>query len=182
MEAATETATTPTTPGPKPKKLRLELPVPLTDHEQLEIARGKARLEQELEEKRGEFADVKREWSEVFEGFEKRIAQAGAELRTGEQKRVVECHERYVREGEHAGKVEVVRNDTNVVVERRVANLLEARRAVPPDEDEIADDILADAARLQSETAVEETPDGDVTVPDAPAPKKRGRKPGKAKR
>jgi hypothetical protein len=159
------------------KRVLRELPVKLTDRELLDVAKQKSDAESELEELQAEFAETKREWNARIEAIETRIARHAAEFREGTQKRPVECHERYVREGEHAGKVETVRLDIGEVVDRRVADLLEARNALPKDEAdaqaEIGDEILAEAARLQQEAGVEETEDGDVVVPDAAAPKSK---------
>lgn len=156
------------------KKIMLELPCPITEREELDISRHKARAELELEELLAEFADVKRDWGKRVEEKEKYINQLGAVIRTGEQKRVIECFERYVGDGEHAGKVEVVRKDTDEVIERRMANLLEARGA-NPDPDETPEQ--RDAARTQAAAGVEEDEDGDVIPPAGDGKKSRKRKP-----
>lgn len=159
------------------KKIMLELPCPISDHELLNIARDKARHELELDEIAADFADVKRDWNGRVEAKEKHIAQLGAVIRTGEQKRPIACFERYVDDGEHKGKVETVRSDTQEVVERRVADLLEARNATPDAEPPGDEDVLAQAARMQRAAGVEENEDGDVVVPEERAPKKkRGKK------
>lgn len=162
------------------KKILLELPCPLDDSALLAIAKDKSTQEAELEQLEEEFADFKRGWSARIEAKEKAIALLGHQIRTGEQKRVIECFERYQAEGEHAGKVETVRKDTFDVVERRVADLLEARNAVPDsDQEDDKGDVLAQAARMQRAAGVDENDEGDVVPPDEPAPKKRGRGGGK---
>jgi hypothetical protein len=161
------------------KNIRRELPVPLTDLEFVELSRYKANLELEREEAESAFAERKNDHTQRLKDLDARIGKAGAELRVGEQKRVVECLQRYVKTGEHAGKVETVRLDTNEVVERHAADLLESRQAVP--DDEVSDDMLEQAAKMQREGNVEENDEGDVTVPDSPAAKVKRRK-GKAKR
>lgn len=159
------------------KKIMLELPCPITDRELLEISRDKAKHEDELDEISAEFSDVKRQWSSRLEAKEKQIEQLRAVIRTGEQKRPIECFERYVDDGEHKGKVETVRRDTLEVVERRIADLLEARSATPDAEPPNDEDVLAQAARMQRAAGVEENEDGDVVVPEERAPKKkRGKK------
>lgn len=153
------------------KSVLRELPVELADQELLEVARDKARREAALEELQASFTDVKRDWNARIEADEKVIAQLGAIVRTGQRRQPVDCFERYQTEGEHKGKVEVVRKDTDEVVERRVADLLEARNALPPEEG----DVAAQAARMQRAAGVEENDEGDVVPPDEAAPKKRGR-------
>lgn len=149
------------------KKVLLELPCPLTDFEVLAKAKQKANAELELEELLAELADVKRGWSKRIEEKEKTIAQWGAEIRTGDEKRVIECYERYQSEGEHRGKIETIRKDTAEVVSRRAADLLEARQAVPDadDSDDADADVLAAAAKSQRDAGVEEDEDGDVVAP-----------------
>ena len=173
--------------------IKRELPCKLTDTDLLEIAIDKAKAEGELDQIQDQFADVKREWGKRIEESEKRIAAMGSELRTRERKRVVICHERVVIA---TRMVEVVREDTYEVVDRRAANLFEAGKALPPtkhlDEKPEApskevDEALAaaqaetrDAAQNQKATNVEETEDGDVTVPEGDG-KRKSKKKAKAK-
>jgi hypothetical protein len=159
------------------KNIRRELPVALTNNEFVELARYKARLELERDEAESTFAERKNEHAQRLKDLEARIGKAGAELRTGEQKRVVECVQRYVRSGEHAGKVETVRLDTDEVVERHAADLLESRQAVP--DDDVSDNLLDAASKMQREGNTE-TDDGDVVPSDEPTPK--GKRKRKAKR
>jgi hypothetical protein len=168
--------------------IKRELPVKLTNDQLLEVAFSKARLEDERDQLQDQFADVKREWGERIAGVEKHIDAMGVELRTRERRQVVLCHERVVAA---TRMVEVVREDTDEVVERRAANLFEVGKVLPPAKREETDataedppevdDALAAAANETLKAAaaanVEETEDGDVTVPDTAAPKKkRGRK------
>lgn len=148
--------------------IKRELPCKLTDHEELEIARRKATAEAELEELLEDFKDAKDEWGTRIDEVEKRIAIMGAELRTGEQKRVIECYERF-----KAGTIEVVRTDNGMVIDRRAASLGDTQRALPKVADEptpaTSDDEgeaqAADAARTQRDAGVEEDDDGDVVAP-----------------
>jgi hypothetical protein len=165
--------------------IKRELPVRLTNDELLDVAFSKARLEDERDQLEDQFADVKRQWTERIAGIEKHIDAMGLELRTRERKQVVICHERVVAA---TRMVEVVREDTNEVVDRRAANLFEVGKVLPPAKRDEAnataedppdvDDALAAAAEETMKAAnVEENDEGDVTVPDTAAPKKkRGRK------
>jgi hypothetical protein len=168
--------------------IKRELPCRLTNDELLEIALSKARLEDERDQLQDQFADVKREWGERIAAIEKHINAMGLELRTRERRQVVLCHERVVAA---TRMVELVREDTNEIVERRAANLFEvgkilplAKRNVtdaiaedPPEVDEALKAAAEETMRAAAAANVEETDDGDVTVPDTAAPKKkRGRK------
>lgn len=155
--------------------IKRELPCKLDEQQLLEVAIDKAKAEAELDEIKDDFRDVKEQWNERIEEVEKRISQMGAELRTRERKRVVLCHERVVAE---TRMVEVVREDTLEVVDRRPANLFEAGKVLPqtkhldkddqhPDDPPDVDDALAAAAaETQRAANVEETEDGDVVPPE----------------
>jgi NifB/MoaA-like Fe-S oxidoreductase len=152
--------------------IKRELPCKLTDQEELEIARRKASAEAELEEVQADFDDAKNEWKSRLEEVEKRIALMGAELRTGEQKRVIDCYERFV-----AGTIETVRTDNGMVIDRRAASLADTQRALPTvgrDEAREEQEQAADAAKTQRDANVEEDDEGDVVAP-AGEPKKNGR-------
>jgi hypothetical protein len=164
--------------------IKRELPCKLTDSDMLEIAIDKAKAEAELDEMEDEFADTKRDWGKRIEEVEKRVAAMGSELRTRERKRVVICHERVVLE---TRMVEVVREDTMEVVDRRAANLFEAGKVLPmtkrledapPVDPPDVDAALAAAHAETMKAAGAEEVDGDVTVPagDGKKPKKSKRK------
>lgn len=157
------------------RDIKRELPCNLTQEEMLDIAIDKAKAEGELEQVRDEFRDVKDQWNERIEEAEKRIAQMGVEIRTRQRKRVVLCHERVVAE---TRMVEVVREDTNEVVDRRAANLFEAGKVLPqtkhldvhagdePADGDVDSALAAAAAETQRAANVEETEDGDVVPPE----------------
>lgn len=175
------------------KTILLELPVALSEREEVETARAKAKLEQQLAAQRDKFGAVKREWTEEFKEIEIRIQVLGDNLLTGRQLRPVEVVEQYVKEGEHAGKVEQIRTDTGEVVDRRMADLFEARSSDPKykskprakgdaadapandDTGEVPKDLLAEAEKAQRDAGVEEDDEGNVVVPETSVPKaKRG--------
>lgn len=178
---------------PPLKSVLLELPVVLTEKDELEIGRTKAKLERDHAGMLERFADVKREWKKDLDGLQQRIATLGDHLLTGSQPRPVEVVEYYVKEGEHAGKVEQVRADTGEVVERRMADLFEARSSDPKykakkgekplvaEDDGVTPDLLAEAERAQRDAGVEEDEDGDVVVPETSAKKSPAVKKRKAK-
>jgi hypothetical protein len=141
-------------------KIKLELPCPLSERELLDRARQKSAAELELEQLEQAFADVKKQWATRLEIVEKKIGGLGRVIRDEAEQRVIECYERYVSDGAHAGQVETVRTDTSTVVERRAANLLESRGANVPESPE-----QADAARTQRDAGVEEDDEGDVVAP-----------------
>jgi hypothetical protein len=160
--------------------IKRELPCKLTDAELLELAIAKTKTEAELDELRDEFRDVKSTWSDRIDDVEKRIAHMGSELRAGERKAVVICHERIDLA---TRMVEVVREDTLDVVDRRAANLFEAGKVLPHakrlddsppgEEPPGVDDALAaaaaegrDAAATQKSVNVEENDEGDVVPPE----------------
>lgn len=150
--------------------IKRELPCKLTDQEELEIARRKAAAEAELEEVQADFDDAKNEWKGRIEEVEKRIALMGAELRTGEQKRVIDCYERFV-----AGTIETVRSDNGMVIDRRAASLADTQRALPNVvREEQAQQ--ADAAKTQRDANVEEDEEGDVVAPAGDGKKSKGKR------
>lgn len=166
------------------RNIKRELPSKLTDAQLLEVATHKADLEAELEEMHDQFADTKRDWSKRLEDVEKRIEHLGGEIRSRSRKSVVICHDRV---DSITRMVETVREDTNEIVDRRVANLFEASHVMPKTEhtkgdaiaapgdedDDAADESLADAAaETQRAAGIEENEDGDVVVPDTAVPKK----------
>lgn len=148
-----------------------ELPCKLTDDSLLKVAIKKAEAEAELEEMRDDFKDVKDDWGTRISDAEKRIAEMGAQLRTKEERRVIKCYERFV-----SGTIEVVRDDTKQVIDRRAASLAEAQRSLPSrtkaEDNEQAE--AAAAAKAQRDNGVEEDDEGDVVPPAGDG--KRGRK------
>lgn len=135
--------------------LQRELPCKLKQHEWLEIAVKKSRLEDELEEVKEQFDQVKEQWKKRITEIEDRIAVHRVELRTGEQKRVVECFERWKGQ-----VIEIVRDDTGEVIDSRTASLRDTQQQIPgTEEDEAAQ---ADAAATQRSAGVAEDEDGDV--------------------
>lgn len=146
------------------KNIKRELPVKLDNSEMLDIAIAKANAEGDLDELQVEFRDVKAEWNQRIEEQEKRIAIMSVELRTKEQKRVVVCFERF-----RAGTIEVVRDDTKDVIERRSASLAEAQKAIP------GTDVAA-AAAAQKAANVEEDDEGDIVAPAGDGKKQRSNK------
>lgn len=106
-----------------------ELPCKLTTPELLEIAISKANAEEYLEEQQAKLEDLKREHGNAIKETEKNIARMGQELRTREQRRPVECFERW-RDG---GTLEVVRSDTGEVIDVRVATLRDKQGELPTD-------------------------------------------------
>ena len=168
--------------------IKRELPCKLTDSDLLEVAIDKAKAEGELDQIQDEFADVKRDWGKRIEECEKRIAQMGSELRLRERKRVVICHERVVLA---TRMVEVVREDTFEVVDRRAANLFEAGKVLPQtkriddksaeDPPEVDDALAAAAAETMKAAGVEETEDGDVVPPEGDGKKTKNKRKAKAK-
>lgn len=174
------------------KNIRRELMTPLSDEHLLEVATVKADLEAELEELEEQFADTKRDWGKRIDECEKRISHLGGEIRARARKSVVICHERV---DPITRMVETVREDTGIVVDRRVANLFEAAQVLPPTEstkgdkvdapgdedDDAADASLEDAQReaaaAKRDTNVEENEDGDVVPPESePKKGKRSKK------
>lgn len=152
--------------------IKRELPCKLTDQQELDIARRKAQAEAELEELQDDFNDVKEEWKTRLDEVEKRIAVMGAELRSGEQKRVIDCYERFVN-----GTIETVRSDNGMVIDRRAASLADTQRALPGTVKDEAAAQAADAAKAQRDSNVEEDEEGDVVAPAGD-----GKKNGKGKR
>jgi hypothetical protein len=132
--------------------IRRELPVKLTDEEMFEIHLHKCKLEDQLEEAEQDLADVKADWKTKIEVLESQIAEKRGWLRTGEQKRVVKCYERW-----RGNLLEVVREDTSAVVDTRTSTLKDTQ----PDLPELAQ-AQADAAKTQSDAGVSEDDDGNV--------------------
>ncbi len=160
------------------RDIKRELAVKLTNEDLLEIAIEKAQLEAQLEELETDFGDAKKEWAKRMEDVEKRIAVKGHELRSKEQKRVVDCFERF-----RAGLIETIRTDTYEVVETRAANLFEAAKAsgktLPTGEPaEVDPDELAqrDAAKAQKDVGVAEDENGDVIPVEDDGSKRKSRK------
>lgn len=104
-----------------------ELPCQLTNQQLLEIAISKSNLEAYLDELGAKFEDAKREWQTQIKEVEKRISTMSAEIRTREQRRVIECYERW-RDG---ATLELVRTDTGEVVDVRVATLKDKQGELP---------------------------------------------------
>lgn len=146
------------------KGIKRELPVKLETHEMLMIAIAKSKAEAELDEMEAELRDIKADWNQRIDEQERRIAVMGVEIRTSEQKRVVPCYERF-----RAGTIEVVREDTHEIIERRAASLAEAQKALPGTD-------VADAAATQKAANVEEDEDGDVVVPEGNGRKSKARR------
>jgi hypothetical protein len=132
------------------KGIQRELPVKLTPPELLTIAITKSKAEAERDELCAEFRDVKSDWNGRMEQLDNRIKAMGMTLRTQEERRVVTCHERF-----KAGTIEVVREDTGEVVERRAATMAEAQKVIPGTES------TEGAAATQRANVVEEDEDGE---------------------
>lgn len=184
----TEQTTTTETHKIITRDIKRDLPCRLTDTQLVEVATDHAKLEAEIGDVTDQFGDVKREWNKRIEDLEKRKEHLGGCLITRSRKSVVICHERV---DAITRMVEVVREDTGEVVDRRVANLFEASKVLPETKhiggDEIAapgDDAAVDAdleaaqaesAAAQKAVGVEENEDGDVVPPEG-EPKKKGRR------
>lgn len=149
-----------------------ELACELDDRDVLTIARAKAKAEAELEELQEEIDDERTVQKARLEAVEKRIEIMGAEIRTGEQRRPVPCYERFV-----SGMIEVVRKDTNEVIDRRAASLVEAQKVMPMT-DAPADDAstLEQAAHKQRGFAEDDDESDPDDSAEAPAKKPRARK------
>lgn len=157
------------------KNLKLELPVRLDNEEIAELAHARGRLEAELSEIEQEYSDVKKDWNEKLETKRRSIAQYGIDIRSGKQNRPVLCDEVF-----RNGTIQTIRQDTGEVVGTRPASMQEAQRHLPSVEGASGTaNVLEQAAAAQKSSGVEEDEDGDVQVPDAPAPKKSGKKRGK---
>lgn len=133
-----------------------ELPCKLSNSQLLEIAISKANLEAHLEELEAKFEDVKREWTTQMKDVEKRISTMSGELRTREQRRVIECYERW-RDG---ATLEIVRTDTGEVIDVRVATLRDKQPNLPATDDEPA--AAADVQTGFPEDDDEDDDDGDA--------------------
>jgi hypothetical protein len=156
------------------KNLKLELPVTLDNDEIAELAHERGRVEADLAEKEQEYSDVKKDWNEKLETKRRTIAQLGIDIRSGKQNRPVLCDEVF-----RNGTIQTIRQDTGAVVGTRPASMQEAQRHLPSVEGGTAKpNILEEASAAQKASGVEEDDEGDVTVPDSPAPKK-GKKRGK---
>jgi hypothetical protein len=152
----------------------LELPVLLSDADLLRISRDKATAELALEQLEAQFADTKRDWGKRIADQEAKIAGLRLIVRDGAERKPVECVEVYITEGEDRGRVVTVRKDTSEIVERRAANLLEARGV------EETNDQQRDAAKTQKDAGVEEDDEGDVVPPADDGKKKRRAPRGRA--
>lgn len=175
------------------KNIQRELSCKLTDAQLLEKATKKADLEAELESIEEQFSDVKGDWNKRIADQEKRIHALGTEIRERASRMPVTCHERFDSERK---VIEIVREDTNEVVDTRYPNLFEANQHGPkvehvagdevaaPGDDASEDDALEAAqaeanaaAQNQQDQGIEENEDGDVVPTDEAAPKKkRGKK------
>jgi hypothetical protein len=164
------------------RDIKRELPCKLTNEELLEVATAKAEAELQLEELEAEFANVRGDWKGKLEDQAKAIGKLGAELRSKSRIRVVICHEQVPAD---SLDVEVVRDDTSEVLERRAATLFEVRKVRPDSttlpENFTGDDSAADAAlaaaaaETMAAAGVEEDEDGDVVAPAGDG-KRKGKK------
>lgn len=151
------------------QNLKLELPVVLDEHEIAEIAHARGRDEAALAELEQEYSDVKKDWNEKLESKRRLIAQYGIDIRSGKQNRPVLCDEVFKN-----GTIQTVRQDTGEVVGTRPASMQEAQRHLPSVVGGSSKpNILEEASAAQKASGVEEDEDGDVQVPDSPAPKKK---------
>jgi hypothetical protein len=151
--------------------IKRELPCRLSPDEMLDIAVRKSKLEGELEELEEEFSEEKRSWNKRLEELEGRIGVMRSELRTGEQRRVVTCFERW-----RGQLIEIVRDDTGEVVDTRASTLRDTQQTIPGTGDAGDDEQQADAARTQRAAGVEEDEEGDVVPPESSGSGKRGKK------
>lgn len=80
-----------------------------------------------------------------------------------------------------SGEIMVVRINTkeNVKIDKSGETNDDPGEGIDGPEDVAQDGLLADARKVQQDANVEETTDGDVTVPDTAAPKKGGKRGGK---
>lgn len=171
------------------RDIKRDLPCRLSDPQLVEVATDLAKVEVELNDVTDQFGDVKRDWNKRIEDIEKRKEHFSAQLLTRSRKSVVICHERV---DAITRMVEVVREDTGEVVDRRVANLFEASKVLPatthiggddiaaPGDDDAKDEEL-EAAQAESTAAqraanVEENDEGDVVPPEGEPKKKGGRR------
>jgi hypothetical protein len=140
------------------------------DLEELEIAalaRQAALEDKVLEDLEDKFADVKADWRDKIERQEKKRDEQRKDIARGKQTRVTYCDQVFA-----AGQIISVSRDSGEVVHVRPASPGEAQKALPADNG----GLLADAARAQKESNVEEDEEGDVVPPDgSDQPKKRGK-------
>ena len=160
------------------------LPVRLSEDEFTRVARAKAKAEDALEEIEREADEKKAEYKRRIEEAEAEIDRMRLELSSEERKQPVQCFDRYVQA---THMIERVRKDTGAVFDTRVAKLSELQRVLPGAESLVEADVIDDdelvlldeaehrqnqasaAAQAMADIHVEETDDGDATVPDAPA-------------
>lgn len=143
--------------------LMRELPVKLDLQDMVDVATNKSMLENErdkIELKAKEAAKVAK--AEV-EALDERIATLRAQLIAGERRTVIECFERW-----RGNLLEVVRGDTNAVVETRTATLKDTQADLPA-----MAAAQADAAKTQADAGVSEDDEGDVVPIDGGEKKKR---------
>jgi hypothetical protein len=107
-------------------EIQLELPCKLPPEKQFEIARRKCDAEDELEQEQARFDELKSAHSERVKEIERRIDVMRVQIKTGEQRQLVECYERWV-----ANTIERVRKDTREVFDRRAATMLDNQRRLP---------------------------------------------------
>lgn len=167
--------------------IKLELPCKLAPHELFDIAIRKTETELELEAEEARLDDIKAEFGDRMKGLEKKIAIMREQLHSREERRLVDCYERFV-----ANTIERVRKDTREVFDRRAATMLDNQRRLPAVGSEpksksklavVPDDgVPIDAPKeahfnpvMTPEQAanVEVSDDGDVVVPEGDGKRKR---------
>jgi hypothetical protein len=144
--------------------IKRELAVKLSFEDMLDVAINKTKLEDQVEKLETEFDLVKDKHKTDLAEVEAKIAALRAQLRTGERATVVECFERW-----KGNLLELVRTDTNQVVETRTATLKDTQ----PDLPSMAA-AQADAAKAQAAAGVAEDDEGDVVPIEGSSKKKRG--------
>lgn len=132
------------------------LPVQINDAQKLESAIRKARLEDEVDENEKTHKQVVKKYNEEREANLEQLKILRAEVKKAERLAPVDIFEQYWR-----GMVEVVRADTNEVIDRRSPNPSELQRSLPKSVlgEMEPSELLEEAA--QSQRASEDD-DGDL--------------------
>lgn len=162
-----------------------DLPVKLTDVEWIEVAREKSAREVELREFEANQKEEAAASAAKAKEIKRAIDQLGHRVLTQSTVRPVECFERYVF-GETRAKdvVEIVRVDTEEVVQRREPTQAETQRRLPgvgasalpadmaPDDPELlgeADAAAADLFEEDADASSSDSDDGEIFVDDDPS-------------
>lgn len=164
--------------------IKRTLPCRITEAEFNQIAKQRVDKEALREQVVADFDRLKSKHKASIEEFDAEIRQAGKELHTGEQDRIVICTSLFRRADDGAGWVDVMRTDTGEVIEQRPCTPAEAQRFLPgvegsaPSDGPILDiDLLAQEAEEGDDD--EDEPDGLVPFVPHPGVAKRRKAGGK---